>query len=373
MLFQNLRVVELASVLAGPGVGQFFAELGATVIKVENATTGGDVTRSWKLPSEQEGDRSAYFCSVNWGKKSVAVDLTSAAGKSVVHRLITEADIVIASYKPGDAERLGVAWPQVRPLNPRLIYGQITGYGPDDSRVGYDAVIQAESGWMSMNGEPGMPPLKLPIALVDVLAGHQLKEAMLIALLHRQQSGKGSFVEVSLIHAALASLVNQGSNWLVGNHLPRQQGSAHPNIAPYGDIYTSADGWNLMLAVGTDRQFTELCHLLGIDVLQYAGVFSTNQQRVANRAQLNRIISDAVASRRGSELIAMLNQRHIPAGVVRNVKEAIDESGAAMLLHAGTLKGLRSFVAKNEDGWLGVGRLDAPPAFGQNTGEVVAG
>jgi crotonobetainyl-CoA:carnitine CoA-transferase CaiB-like acyl-CoA transferase len=176
-MLEGLKVLELASVLAGPGVGQFFAELGAEVIKVENVRTGGDVTRSWKLASENEGeDRSAYFCSVNWGKKSLAIDLTSDYGKEVVKQLAVKADIIIASYKPGDAEKLGVAYSQLKKINPKLIYGQITGYGSDNPNVGYDAVIQAESGFMDMNGEVGGDPLKMPVALIDVLAGHQLKE-----------------------------------------------------------------------------------------------------------------------------------------------------------------------------------------------------
>jgi len=151
-MFTGLKVVELASVLAGPSVGQFFAELGAEVIKVENLLAGGDVTRSWKMAGEAPGDLSAYFCCCNWGKKSVAIDLHTDQGKKSVQQLISKADLVIASFKPGDAEKLGVAYEQVRSSNPRLIYGQITGYGSDNNRVGYDAVIQAELGFMDLNG-----------------------------------------------------------------------------------------------------------------------------------------------------------------------------------------------------------------------------
>jgi crotonobetainyl-CoA:carnitine CoA-transferase CaiB-like acyl-CoA transferase len=372
MIFQNLKVVELSSVLAGPGVGQFFAELGATVIKVENSKVGGDVTRSWKLPGDRNDDRSAYFCSVNWGKKSVSVDLTTTSGLSIVHKFIRQADIVITSYKPGDAEKLGVAWSQVKPMNEKLIYGQITGYGSGVDRVGYDAVIQAESGWMSMNGEPGAHPLKLPIALVDVIAGHQLKEALLVALLQRERTGKGAFVEVSLIHAALASLVNQGSNWLVAGHLPVPQGSAHPNIAPYGEVYTTNDGWKVMLAVGTDPQFSDLCEVLGLSLGEFADDFTSNQKRVINRASLNSILSSAVGLKKGIELIAALNAKKIPAGVVHNVKEAIEGPGSGMLLEQGPLRGLRSFIARNESGWLGVGTLSSPPPFGAHNSEESA-
>lgn len=201
-MFENIRVLELASVLAGPGVGQFFAELGAEVVKVENLKTSGDVTRTWKGSGELTDDRSAYFCSVNWGKKSMAVDLTSSEGRSIVQKLAAKSDIVIASYKPGDAEKLGVSYEQMKLKNLKLIYGQITGYGSDNERVGYDAVIQAESGFMDLNGEKNGLPTKMPVALIDVLAGHQLKEALLIALLKRERSGMGGFVEVSLIQTA---------------------------------------------------------------------------------------------------------------------------------------------------------------------------
>jgi crotonobetainyl-CoA:carnitine CoA-transferase CaiB-like acyl-CoA transferase len=198
-MFENLKVLELASVLAGPGVGQFFAELGATVIKVENPKTSGDVTRGWKVAGEMTDDRSAYFCAVNWGKQSIAVNLDSTEGQSIVHKLAEQCDVVVASYKPADAEKIRVDYHTLRKFNPSLIYGSITGYGPDQPRVGYDAVIQAESGFMFLNGEPGRTSLKMPVALIDILAGHQLKEGILLAIIRREKTGEGAFIEISLI------------------------------------------------------------------------------------------------------------------------------------------------------------------------------
>ncbi|MBL7877640.1 MAG: CoA transferase, partial [Cyclobacteriaceae bacterium] len=276
-MFQNLKVLELASVLAGPSVGQFFAELGASVIKVENLIAGGDVTRSWKSRGEQTDDRSAYFCSVNWGKKSVAMDLNTLEGKSVVQKLAAASDLVIASYKPGDAEKLGVSYNQLRTTNEKLIYGQITGYGSDTDRVGYDAVIQAESGFMDLNGEAEGDPTKMPVALIDVLAAHHLKEGLLLALLKRERTGHGSFIEVSLIQAAVSSLINQASNWLVAKQLPSRQGSSHPNIAPYGDYFLTRDGKKILLAVGSDRQFLSLLKILKLEAHPE---FATNALRV---------------------------------------------------------------------------------------------
>src|SRR6478736_2525020 len=275
-MLQDLKVLELASVLAGPSVGQFFAELGAEVIKIENPKIGGDVTRGWKIPGEPTDDRSAYFCSCNWGKKSVALDLTIKKDLETVKKLAAKSDIVIASYKPGDAEKLGVAYQQLRLINPQLIYGQITGYGSDDDRVGYDAVIQAEAGFMALNGEHDGPATKMPVALIDVLAAHHLKEGLLLALLKRERLKEGSFVEVSLVQTAVASLANQATNWLVGKKLPVRQGSAHPNIAPYGDSFVTEDSKRILLAVGSDKQFDELIKILGLGTQDLGKSFAKN-------------------------------------------------------------------------------------------------
>jgi crotonobetainyl-CoA:carnitine CoA-transferase CaiB-like acyl-CoA transferase len=345
-MFTGLRVLELASVLAGPSVGQFFAELGAEVIKVENPATGGDVTRSWKSAGEKTDDRSAYFCSCNWGKKSVTLDLSMQGNLQRVHQLVRNSDLVVASYKPGDAEKLGVSYSQLKSINSKLIYGQITGYGSDDDRVGYDAVIQAESGFMDLNGDPAGPPTKMPVALIDVLAAHQLKEALLLALLHRERTGEGAFVEVSLIQAAVASLTNQATNWLVAGQLPKRQGSAHPNIAPYGDVFETKDGKRLLLAVGNDRQFTDLLDALRVAPEARAPHFATNQQRVQHRAELTVVLRQYLSQLSADDVIADLRARKIPAGLVQNVREALELSEArSVLLDAGGLRAARQLVA----------------------------
>jgi crotonobetainyl-CoA:carnitine CoA-transferase CaiB-like acyl-CoA transferase len=371
-MLNGLKVLELASVLAGPGVGQFFAELGAEVIKVENVKTGGDVTRSWKLPSEMaHDDRPAYFCSVNWGKKSLALDLASASGRATIEKLVKKTDIVIASYKPGDAEKLGVSYAQLRAIKPGIIYGQITGYGSHDSRVGYDAVIQAEAGFMYMNGEKGGNPLKMPVALVDVLAGHQLKEALLLALLKKERTGEGSFVEVSLIQAAVASLANQASNWLVAQALPARQGSLHPNIAPYGESFETSDYRRLILAVGTDRQFADLCEVLNIRSTAFDERFATNQRRVQNRNALYEILSLQIQARSATELMPVLHEKKIPAGLIQNMKEVFEmDQAQALIMKAGHFLGVRNFVAT---GWQEQSlALSSPPTLGQHTEEILS-
>jgi len=370
-MFSRLKILELASVLAGPSVGQFFAELGAEVIKLENPHTGGDVTRTWRVYGETTDDRSAYFCSCNWGKKSVLLDLASTSDREKVIQLAVRSDLVIASYKPGDAEKLGVSYEQLKQHQPKLIYGMITGYGSSDSRVGYDAVIQAESGFMDMNGEEGGMPVKMPVALIDVLAAHQLKEGLLLALLKREQSGEGSYVEVSLMETAISSLANQATNWLVAGKLPQRKGSAHPNIAPYGDTFETADGKLLMLAVGNDKQFENLLTLLKLQPTASEGLqFSTNAGRVLNRFQLNEFLSLAIKKLNSVELTNGFREYKIPGGLVRNVQEALaDPLAESIRLSHQQVQGIRGFIAR------GVGdtpNLSAPPHLGEHTVDVLS-
>ena len=371
-MLKGLKVLELASVLAGPGAGQFFAELGAQVVKVENLKTGGDVTRTWKGRDEKTDDRSAYFCSVNWGKKSIAVDLSSPEGKSIVQALVAKSDIVIASYKPGDAEKLGVSYQQLRTNNEQLIYGQITGYGSDNDRVGYDAVIQAESGFIDLNGEKNGEPVKMPVALIDILAAHHLKEGLLLALLKRDRTGEGSLVEVSLIQAAISSLANQATNWLVAKRLPTRQGSAHPNIAPYGESFLTKDGKRILLAIGSDRQFFDLLNVLNLDGLSKNDKFMSNHSRVIHRDELTTFLSHAIHQFDSNELMAKINAHKIPAGIIQNVKEVFEMNEAQeLLIKSKELTGVKTFATKMTGNWQPVTDLLPPPHFGEHTNEIL--
>ncbi len=369
-MFTDLVVLELASVLAGPRVGQFFAELGATVLKVENPRTEGDVTRRWRLPSEPEDDdRPSYFVSCNSGKQSIALDLTAEAGRDLLHRLAEQSDIVIASYRPGSAERLGADPDTLRGINPKLIYGHITGYGPDESRAGYDAVIQAESGFMHMNGSPDGPPTKMPVALMDVLAAHQLKEALLIGLLRRARTGDGGYVSVSLMQAAVSGLVNQATNWLVGGHVPQRMGSAHPNIAPYGTIYRTADEEAILLAVGTDRQFARLCAILDIGNLPNDERFATNAARVRHRTALDTRLAPAIAEWPRDDLLDALDAQSVPVGAINDMRQVFEQPLAqAMTVPFGDAPtGLRTtaFDAHASDDVL------PPPHYAEHTETVL--
>lgn len=368
MIFDDLKVLELATVLAGPGVGQFFAELGAEVIKVENLRTQGDITRTWKIQGEQEGDLSAYFCSVNWGKKSIALDLSQSEGKIIVRQLAAQADVVIASYKPGDAVKLGVDYDTLSKDNKRILYGSITGYGPLTDRVGYDAVIQAEAGFMFLNGEKTGPPVKMPVALIDILAGHQLKEGLLVAMLKRERTGIGELVEVSLIQSAVASLANQASNWLVAKKLPQRQGSAHPNIAPYGESFETADGKRILLAVGSDRQFADLCKVLDLPELVLDPRYETNQKRVEYRAHLDPLLSRKISSLLSEELMTRMNAYKIPAGIIQDMHQVFEMPEArGLLIHSNALVGVKNFVA-NPDHPV---HLLPPPHFGEHSTEIL--
>ena len=230
---------------------------------------------------------SAYFSASNWGKQSLVLDLATPAGQAQLHRLAAAADIVLASYKPGDAEKLRADYATLAAQNPRLIYGHLTGYGPASARAGYDAVLQAEAGFMHLNAPgPGQPPQKMPVAMVDLLAAHQLKEGLLTALFQRERTGRGALVQVSLLESALAALANQAATYLVTGHDPQPLGSGHPSIVPYGTVYRAANGRQLVLAVGSDGQFRHLCAALGRAEWATEARFQTNAARVAHRAEL---------------------------------------------------------------------------------------
>lgn len=365
--------MELANVLAGPAVGMFFAELGARVIKVENPGAGGDVTRGWRAAGEHRGGPGAYFSSVNWGKESIAVDLTTDRGRRVVHDLARRADIVVASYKPGDARRLGVDWTTLSGINPRLVYGEITAYGEDSARVGYDAVIQAETGFMSMNGTEESGPLKMPVALMDLLAGHQLKEGLLVELLRRAKSGRGARVSVSLFQAGVASLANQAANALITGAIPGPMGSGHPNIVPYGTAYRCRDGRYVVLAVGTDDQFRRLARCLEEPGLGDDPRFATNADRVRHRERLESVLSSAVAHFTGEDLVERLHRHAVPGGFVRDVGEALADPAASPLLldHVSGAAAVRTVAFRAGDERQK--DLTAPPRLGANTYSVLAG
>jgi crotonobetainyl-CoA:carnitine CoA-transferase CaiB-like acyl-CoA transferase len=347
-----MKVIELASVLAGPSVGMFFAELGARVLKIENKKTAGDVTRSWKLSLEDpENSISAYYASVNYHKEVIFLDLNEIADKEWLYNEIKDADILIANYRQKSAMKLGVDYQSLKVLNPKLIYGNISGFGEDSDRVAFDVVLQAESGFMYMNGQPDGPATKMPVALIDVLAAHQLKEGLLYALWQREISGAGAYVSVSLIEAALSALSNQASNWLMAGHLPQRMGSKHPNIAPYGEFFSTKDGKQIVLAVGNDHQFTNLCKILNVFHIAENIKFADNFSRIKHRNELELELEKAFFNFDAKYLLEEAEKMAVPLGLIRNMKEVFDLQIANELILDETIEGqetkrLKSLIFK---------------------------
>ena len=348
-IFQNLKIVELASVLAGPAVGMFFAELGAEVIKIENKTTGGDVTRSWQLPNEQVNvdengiSDSAYFHSVNYGKKHYFLDLQSVTDREKVYDILSQrdasgkgCDVVISNFKKSSAEKMGMDYETIKAMTPSVIYAQIYGFDEEDETPAFDVVLQAEAGFMYMNGEKGGNAVKMPVALIDLLAAHQLKEGILVAMLKRERTGEGSFVSTSLYESAVASLANQATNWLMVGHIPQRIGSEHPNIAPYGDSFFTSDNKYVVLACGTEKQWLSLCKVLNLNLLIEDKRFKTNALRVKNRAELYSILRGVMELYRRDELISLCKKHQIPIGAIRNMPEVFENKTAQAMILEGT-------------------------------------
>lgn len=344
-IFEGLKVVELAGVLAGPSVGMFFAELGAQVIKVENKTTGGDMTRRWKTPGENpDAPVSAYYSSVNFFKKVLFANLKDPRDQKLIIDQIKMADIVIVNFKPGSAERIGMDYHSLKKVNPGLIYAAVEGMGKGDERPAFDVVLQAETGFISMCGSGGEAFSKMPVALIDLLAAHQLKQGILLALIQRGNTGVGCKVKVSLLKAGLASLANQATNWLMANHLPGRMGTRHPNIAPYGDAFHTLDNRNFVLAVGTEKQWQDLCGFLGLE-----GKLKkmTNPERVENREEVVVACAEKFSKLSSKELFFRLTSRKIPFGEILKLDEVLStETAGGMQIEEeqeGVLKkGLRS-------------------------------
>lgn len=333
LFFKDLKVLELAGVLAGPAVGMFFAELGAQVIKIENKKSGGDMTRTWKLPEEDKNRSiSAYFSSVNYKKEYLDLNLKEKIDRDKFYELVKDSDVVIANFKESSAQKLSVDYELLSKLNPQLIYASIEGFSSDPRKVAFDLVLQAETGFMGMNGYPDQLPAKLPVALIDILAAHQLKEGILIALLKKERSGKGSKVSVSLEEAALASLANQASNYLMEGHIPQRMGSLHPNIAPYGEIFQTKDKRLIVLAIGTNKQFSSLCELLDADDIRNDIRFKTNTERVKNRLDLKACLDPLIGDFRSQEFLNSCLNKAIPVGEVKSMDQVMDSLIAKKML-----------------------------------------
>ena len=320
----NVRVLELASVLAGPLAGAALAERGAQVTKVERPPLG-DVTRSWKTKKESpEKSSSAYYASANGNKLLEWQDLKTREGKEWLDNALAAHDVIIENFKESDLAGFGLEPESLALRHPHLIHVRLIGFGGQPDRLAYDVVVQAETGYMHMNGAADAPPMRMPVALMDVLASHQIRAAVLEGLLARSTGQSGFFAEVSLESSGISALVNQASNTLNADASPQRNGGLHPNIAPYGDVLKCIDG-HVVLAVGNDRQFVSLCKAL--DHLEWAEDerFVSNQLRVKNRSVLMQLLQDSTKDRGKIEVMVAFNESSVPAGMVKSVEEVFQE------------------------------------------------
>ncbi len=318
----KLTILDFSRVLAGPFATMMLGDLGATVIKVERPGTG-DETRSWGPPFDERG-MATYFESVNRNKQSVALDLQAPDDLERALSLAGAADVIVENFRPGVMDRLGLGYQRLAPERPELIYCSITGFGsgPGAELPGYDLLVQALGGLMSITGSPDGEPQKVGVALVDILAGLFATVGILAALRHRDATGEGQLVEVNLLSALLAGLVNQASAYTIADVVPGRLGNAHPSISPY-ELYATDDG-EIVIAVGNERQFSALCEVLGAPELATDERFAGNGARVANRELLRGELIRLLATRPAAEWAAELTAVRVPAGVVNDLRGAFE-------------------------------------------------
>jgi crotonobetainyl-CoA:carnitine CoA-transferase CaiB-like acyl-CoA transferase len=333
-MFADLEVFDLSTVLAGPSVASFFAELGAKVTKIEHPIHG-DVTRTWRIPGEKQ-EVTSYFSSINFRKEYITKDFTLSSDYSWLLEQLPTIDVLIMNFKSSDYLKFNLTKEKLHAINPRLIIGSISGFGDNSDRVAYDLILQAESGIMAMNGAPDGYPTKMPIAFIDVLAAHQLKEALLLALLKREKTNLGSWVSVSLYDAAVSSLVNQASAFLMNGIIPTRMGSLHPNIAPYGEIFRTKDKKLVTFAVGSDRQFQTLCKVLGCELISSNLDYSTNEDRVKNRIKLMEEMAPYILMYEAKELSDLALEHIIPLGIIKSLDEVFETLEAKALIREET-------------------------------------
>ncbi|MGP1357491.1 CaiB/BaiF CoA transferase family protein [Roseicyclus sp.] len=318
----GVRVLELARILAGPWAGQTLADLGAEVIKVE--APEGDDTRRWGPPFvEREGDRSAaYFHACNRGKKSVIADFRTAEGRARVRDLAKGADVLIENFKLGGLAKYGLDYESLKAINPGLIYCSITGFGqtgPYAHRAGYDYIIQGMSGLMSVTGAPEGQPQKVGVAVTDILTGLYSVNAILAALHLRKTTGTGQHIDMSLMDVATAFMANQAMNYLTTGIPPQRIGNAHQNLAPY-QVFDCRDGW-IIIATGNDAQYRRLCGLLGLAEMAGHPDFLTNADRIANRDEMTRRLTEATLAWGKADLLAACEAEGVPAGPINDLAE----------------------------------------------------
>lgn len=329
----GIKVLDLSRILAGPWSTQVLADYGAEVWKIERPEQGDD-TRHWGPPyaTDQQGNptkESAYFLCANRGKQSIALDITSPQGQEAIKTLALEADIVVENFKVGGLAKYGLDYDAIAQINPAIIYCSITGFGqtgPYAHHAGYDAMIQAMGGLMSITGErddlPGGGPQKVGVAVADLMTGMYAVSGILAALYHRSQTGEGQHIDLALLDTQVAWLANQGSNYLVSNEVPSRLGTAHPNIVPYQAMRVK-DGF-ILLAVGNDSQFKKCCQVLGVEALASDEKYATNASRVANRTSLIPLLETAFCQQNLDYWLSALAEVQVPCGPINSIDRVFE-------------------------------------------------
>ena len=370
----GIRVLDLSRILAGPWCTMILADLGADVIKVEPPGTGDD-TRNWG--ARIAGLESTYYLSANRNKRGIALDLAKPEGQRVAHALAKKADVLVENFKLGGLKKFGLDYDAVAKLNPKLIYCSISGYGrksPAAARAGYDVIIQGESGLMSVNGEPGAPPIRMGVAVADLTTGMYAAQAIMAALIARGRTGAGQHIDLALLDCAMTYLVNMASSALISGKPPARHGNAHPDIAPY-QTFKASDG-DVVVAVGNDSQFRRFCAILGLPALAGDPRFATNPARSKNRADLIPLLAARIAAKPRAHWLEAMLREGVPGGEVRDLVEALNSPEAQarrmtrVVPHplAGSVKIMGSPL--NFSG-TPVREPAAPPTLGQHTDEVL--
>ena len=377
-MLDGVRVLDLSRVLAGPWASQMLADLGADVIKVERPGRGDD-TRHWGPPWWSQGGSSAYFSSANRGKRSVAVDIATAEGQSLIRELARKSDVLLENYKVGGLSKYKLDYASLREVNPGLVYCSITGFGqsgPYRDRAGYDFMIQAMGGLMSVTGEPdhmpGGGPLKVGVALADVMTGLYASNAILAALFARTRTGRGRHLDLSLMDVQVATLANQAANYLCSGQVPERLGNAHPNIVPY-QAFAASDGW-LIVAVGNDAQFARFAESLGFAEWATDPRFVDNAARVDHREALIGLIKPQLQKRTVLEWLTSFNAVGVPCGPVNTVRDVVADP---QVQERGLVrdKDVMSLIASpiREAGRQAYCAERMPPTLGEHTEDVLSG
>jgi len=367
----DLLILDFSRVLAGPYATMVLADLGARVIKIEQPGLG-DETRQWGPPFTEDG-RSAYFIAVNRNKQSVTLNLKHPDGQAIARTLAQRADVLIENFLPGTMARLGLSYDDLRIVNPRLIYCSITGYGqygPDAHRPGYDTVIQAEGGLMSITGDPDGPPMKTGVAIADITTGLYATTSILAALHYRTLSGEGQYIDLALFDVQLSWLANVASAYLISGQPPRRYGNAHATIVPY-QPFAAADGY-IMIAVGNDRQFARFCQVLDRPEWVTDERFATNPARVINRERLIAAIAEIIAREPVAVWVEKLHAADVPCGPVNDIPTALHSRQAQARAMVRQIDGIRMVGPAPVFSATPATIRSAPPVLGADTEAVLA-